>query len=137
MVELDQFLGSLTSLEALHLRFESRLQRGTWAQIGRLVHSLPRRTQLLELHISVRYFDPPDLPHFYGLDALDGVLQPELFKALRAVKLDVYYLEDQTNQRQRQALEDHVLAVIKNKLQKLYDRNIIEASAQSRYYSEQ
>ncbi|RDX41331.1 hypothetical protein OH76DRAFT_220096 [Lentinus brumalis] len=127
--ELERFLYSLTSLEALHLRFDSfRLQPNTWVQVGRLVYTLPRRTQLLELHISVDYFGRPELSIFDGFDAVDAALQPELFKALQAVKLDIKYIPNPTDREEGQALTEPMMAVIKTKFPELFARNIIEVS---------
>ncbi len=94
------------------------------------MHSLPHPKQLVELNIDVqsRYYDLPlELSHFDGLEALDAALQPELFKELQAVNFHVTY---DTNERSNleEGLTEHIRAVIKNKLPKLFVRNIIEVS---------
>ncbi|TFK80073.1 hypothetical protein K466DRAFT_605639 [Polyporus arcularius HHB13444] len=131
--KLERFLCSLTSLEALHLRFDSlRLQPDAWVQIASLMHSVPRRTKLLDLYIKFHYSGPPELSNLDGLEALDAALQPELFDDLQAVKLHLFYTEVSTNPQERVRTEP-MLAVFKTKLSKLYERSTIEVSADEGY----
>ncbi|RDX52205.1 hypothetical protein OH76DRAFT_1400533 [Lentinus brumalis] len=124
--DLELFLCNLTSLEALHLRFEFVLQRSTWVQMEMLVHSLPRPAQLVKLGIIVDFEGPPELSKFDGLEALDVALRPELFKGLQALMLHVEYRKDPE---EGPALTGPMLAMIKSKLPELFARNIVEVSA--------
>ncbi|TFK79331.1 hypothetical protein K466DRAFT_606224 [Polyporus arcularius HHB13444] len=94
------------------------------------MHSLPRPKQLVELKIDVGSSDRPlELPRFDGLEALDAALQPQLFKDLQAVQLHVTYRKEEGDPDEGPALTEPMLAVIKNKLPKLFARNIINVSA--------
>ncbi len=123
--ELERFLCTLTSLTYLSLSFDSAIQPETWVQMERLVRSLPCPTQLAVLNISVRYDGPPEPLKLEGLEALDVALPPELFKGLQTVMLHVHYLKEQAGPEEGSALTEPILTVIKNKLPKLYDRDII------------
>ncbi|RDX52179.1 hypothetical protein OH76DRAFT_196186 [Lentinus brumalis] len=128
--DLELFLSGLTtSLEVLHMTNDGALQPDTWLRFERLVHSLPRPTPLLELHIHFVCHGPPELSKFDGLKDLDEALQPELFEKLQAVKLEVGYIRDSTDREDGPALTGPILAVMMNKLPNLYERNIIEVSA--------
>ncbi|TFK89083.1 hypothetical protein K466DRAFT_43353 [Polyporus arcularius HHB13444] len=130
--ELELFLCTLTSLTSLHLRCYCVVKPDIWVQMERLVTSLPRPTQLIELSISVIYDGPP--ADFVGLESLDAALRPELLRALQAVKLDIWFSR---KERAWSEVEESALAVteptvrdvMKNRLPKLSARNIIEVTA--------